>query len=230
MKEEKLLAQFLYPLFTLVYLGLLIWAVFLWFRGSSLSLAILFAVLVGLLYGNAVIGYGRFIGEGQLLLNMNQLRLLLNTILVPFLLLAALNQTRRFGVAIPGYLGLLVLLPLGIGMYQFLNRNMQAVDAGGTLRYVDGNGGIVIELLVTLAITAVFAFLIWRKAQWPWLYLAAIFMFLSTLLPLSSIGYLIFSTAEILLLLAFLLTEKALKDKNEPVPPGEQNEQQNRFD
>lgn len=209
------MAQFLYPLFTLVYLGLLIGAIFLWFRGSSLSLAILFAVLVGLLYGNAVIGYGRFIGEGELLLNMNQLRLLLNMILVPFLLVAALNQAQRFGVGVPGYLGLLVLLPLGIGMYQFLNRTMQAVDAGGTLRYVDVNGGIAVELLVTLGITAVFAFLIWRKVQWPWLCLAAIFMFISTLLPLNNITYIIISAAEILLLITFLFTEKELKDKNE---------------
>ena len=209
------MAQILYPLFTLVYIGLLIWAIFLWFRGSSLSLAILFAVLVSLLYGNAVIGYGRFIGEGDLLLNMNQLRLLLNVLFVPFLLVAALNQARRFGVGLPNYPGLLVLLPLGIGLYEFMNRNMQVVDAGGTLRYVDVNGGIAFELLVTLGITAVFAFLIWRKVQWPWLCLAALFLLVSTFLSLNNLTYIIISAAEILLLLAFLFTEQKLKDIEE---------------
>ena len=219
--KETLLAQILYPLFTLTYIALLIWAIFLWFRGSSLSLALIFALLVGLLYDNAVIGYGNFIGEGDLLLDMNKMRFLLQAIMIPFVFLAAADQARRFGVALVGnrwmqvVLGLLAVVFIGVGLVNFASLALEAVHYSGTLLYTDVNAGVPLVSIVSVLITAVFGLLIWRQGDWPWLFAGATLMLMSRIIPITFSSYVIASSVDIVLLLAFLFTEKELKDRQD---------------
>ncbi len=215
------MAQFLYPFYTLAYIGLLIWAIFLWFRGSSLALAIIFAIIVGLLYDNAVIGYGIYMGESELLLNMNKLRFLIHGVLTPLLILAALNQAKRFGIETAGKRWMQILfivvalIFIGLGLAEFSNIHMEPVYFSGTLRYVDTNSTPPIPSIVTIVITAVLGIVIWRKAKWPWLFAAAAVMFVGSAIPPSIVGPTIGSGAEIVLILGFIFTEKNLKDRNE---------------
>ena len=215
------MAQFLYPFYTVIYIGLLIWAIFLWFRGNSFALGVLFAVLVGLLYDNAVIGYGIFIGESDLLLNMNMLRFLLHAVITPLLILAALDQTKRFGVEtakkrwVQGFFGLMTLVLIGIGLAEFANIDLVPAYYGGTLRYVDSNVGPPIPSIITIVVIGILGIVIWRKGSWPWLFAGALFMFVGSAIPPSQVGPAVGSGSEIVLLLSFLFTEKALKDRNE---------------
>lgn len=215
------MAQFLYPFYTLAYIGLLVWAVFLWFRGSSLALAIIFAIIVGLLYDNAVIGYGIYMGESDLLLNMNKLRFLIHGVLTPLLILAALNQTKRFGVETAGKRWMQILfivvalILIGMGLAEFSNIQMEPVYYAGTLRYVDTNSTPPIPSIVTIVITAVLGIVVWRKAKWPWLFATAVVMFVGSAIPPSVVGPTIGSGAEIVLILGFIFTEKNLKDRNQ---------------
>lgn len=84
--------------FALAYLALLIWGLGLaarhgWWTPANLPLL----VVAALVYDNAALGLGRFIGEGPLLEALNYARYYIHAAITPLLVAWALHTLRRAG-------------------------------------------------------------------------------------------------------------------------------------
>ncbi|NJN54317.1 MAG: hypothetical protein HC804_05880 [Anaerolineae bacterium] len=212
------MAAILYPLYSLVYIGLFIWAIFLWFRQHSLTLVVLFAILGGLLYDNTVITVGQMIGTGEPLEMLNYGRYLIHVIVTPLLILAALDQTKRFGIQMAqakwmqAVLGILTLAMIVLGLAAVANIQLEPETFGGTLRYVDvSSSGPPIPAIVTILAVLVMGIAVWRHGRWPWLFAGALVMFLGSAVPPSVVGPIVGSSVEIVLLVSLLATEKHIQ-------------------
>jgi hypothetical protein len=208
------MAAILYPLYSLAFIGLLVWAIFLWFTQRSTALIILMATLAALLYDNVVITIGSLIGEGDLLLALNNGRYLIHALVTPLLIFAALNQAQRLGIRTAGKRGVQIaaaigiLLLIGLGLADFANDTLTPVWFMDTLRYASEGGGPPIPAIITIVVLMALGIAIWRQAGWPWLFAGSLIMFIGSAVPSSVAGPVVGSGAEIVLLAALLATEK----------------------
>ncbi|NAP01378.1 hypothetical protein FRY77_36155, partial [Halomonas sp. MG34] len=86
---------FLYTFYSLAYVALLAWSLsetparFRWSLRSFVHL-----VIIGLIFDNAVIASGKFIGEGEFLAFLNEMRYWFHAFITPNLVLYALGLLR----------------------------------------------------------------------------------------------------------------------------------------
>ena len=78
---------YIFSIFALVYVVVIIWGIVKHVKTAS---AILFVVILALIYDNTVLAVGHLIGEGEMLKALNYGRFLLHTVFTPFLILFSL--------------------------------------------------------------------------------------------------------------------------------------------
>lgn len=212
-----MLAAILYPLYSLAYLAMLIWAIFLWFNRRSFALLVMFAILIGLLYDNTVITIGNLLGESALLQTLNAGRFFIHALVTPLLILAALDQAKRFDIKtaqtkwMQAVLGTLTLGLIIMGLAEFSNLTLEPETFMGTLRYANPESGPPIPAIITIFVLMGIGIAIWRRASWPWLFAGAIVMFVGSAIPPSVVGPIVGSGVEVILLISLLATEKQLQ-------------------
>lgn len=208
--------------FALAYLVLLAWGLVLarrhgWWTPANLPLL----VLAALVFDNAVIGLGRFIGDGPFLEALNLSRFWVHAFVTPVLVAWALHTLRRAGFGFAQHRWFQVVsigaaLALTVLEYVVELRDLSIVprEEYGTLSYTSAEpptGPPIMVLIVALVLIVVGAML-WKKQGWPWLLGGALLMTAGSAveLPIESGAA---TNAFELILLTSIMATKAFQDR-----------------
>jgi hypothetical protein len=208
------MAAFLYPLFTVLNLGLLIWSFRLFQRNRSIYALSIMVVIAGLVYDNGVIALGWAIGEGSLLLEISRPRFLFHALLTPLFIVCALDMAARGGVGwaqrrsvqTAAWIAAFALIAFGV-FRQYLSLNLVPNTVWGVLRYTEAHTSPPIAAILTIIVMIGIGAALWRKTGFAWLCLGAVIMFLGAAVPTRIVGPSLGNAVEIVLCTALLMTE-----------------------
>ena len=216
-----MLSSQIYPLghiiLGLTELFLIGWSLRLWQQSKSLAMLVLPCLLLSTCYDNGILAVGQWIGQGELLYALSQLRFLLHYFVVPFFIVVGVELANRAGAGwvIPLTRGLAWVLAITLGLIdyssQYLNLSLVPEQFAGVLRYTAAStsGPPVVTIVSTLFILAIGIGLWVRfEGKWPWLALSSLLGLIGNAIPISQVGTLPGSTAEFILALGLLCTER----------------------
>lgn len=175
-------------LYGTVLLVCLIVAVRLWQSQRVLYLLLLTLTILALVYDNYVVGFGRFIGEGDLLQSLNLPRYLLHAFFTPLMIMVGFFLARNAGVqwarsnvALYIFGGITVaMIALGT-MVDVVNLDLEFAIQGDTMRYANAaSEGPPIPAIVSIILLIGCGISIWRNSRWVWLMVGAIVMFIAS--------------------------------------------------
>ncbi|MGM7679158.1 hypothetical protein [Microbacterium sp. A94] len=202
--------------FAIAYLVLLIWGIALTVRRGRLivsDLALL--VFAALVYDNAVIGLGSFIGESAGLEALNAVRYWLHALVTPMLVLVAWNVLVRAGVRWAktswATLGAIVITA-ALVTYEVIvgaaPAQLVAQHEYGTLSYSNENapGGPPLMVLFVAAALLVAGIYAWKRQGWPWLCIVTILMVIGSAIPFDFPSGAVTNAFELVLLVGVLAT------------------------
>ena len=213
----------LYLLFALAYLGLFIFML-LTIKRSGLAVLsnVLILVITPLIYDNTILGIGKWIGEGELLKNLNAARYWLHAIFTPLLIVFSLDVLRRARInwantSVAMWITVIyTLIAFLVELFTVvLGLTLKAETTFGVLKYSATNspsGPPVMILMVTLALLAASIFL-WKRTGWFWMFIGVALMLIGSLVDLPIESGAITNAFELILLTSLIWT-KYHQDKN----------------
>lgn len=176
--------QFLYNLYTLMFIGLSIWSVQLWWRTRSIGTLMTAALMIALLYENIVLALGTAIGHGPVLEVLSYGRFIGYAVFPPLLIISAVEMARRVGVRwamrpaarVVGWVAALALITLALGV-EVIGRELGPVVLNDVVRYMWVVKGVppIAVILMTFVMIGI-SVAIWRKVGYPWLLIGSIFL------------------------------------------------------
>lgn len=206
----------LYLCFAGAYLALLVWGVILLARrGRPTASDLVLLVVLGLVYDNAVLGFGVLIGEGAGLETANAARFWLHALLTPLLVLVAWSILVRAGVrwaVRPVTVGVSVLLTVALMSYETVvgaaGIALAPVREHGSLSYddTDAASGPPLMVLVVAAALLVAGIGVWIRQRWPWLAVVTVIMLIGSAVPIPIPSGAATNAFELILLVGILAT------------------------
>jgi len=208
-----------YLLFSIGYIGLLLWG--LKGLGNHAVLkwtTVIYLVVLALVYDNAVLAIGNWIGEGELLKTMNLLRYWLHAFMTPLLVLYSVGTLRESGmewakkkpitlIAILYTLAAIVV-EISLGLTNLQLHVRQEYDV---LSYVpaESNGPPIMILLVTAAMLIASAIL-WKMTGWAAFFFGVVIMTIGSAIPFPVESNAITNLFELVLLTSLMWTKRKL--------------------
>ena len=209
---------YLYLLFAALYAGLLI-MMLLSLRHSGIGVLsnVLILVILPLIYDNAILGIGKWIGEGEVLKNLNLARFWLHALLTPLLILFSLDVLRRAGVEWANKTSAL-LFAIAYTLIAFLvelftvvwDLSLKVEEKYGILSYTATNspsGPPIMIILVTLALL-VSSIILWKRTGWFWMFVGVALMLIGGMVDLPIKSGAITNTFELILLTSLVFTKR----------------------
>lgn len=177
--------SFGFGLLAIAHLALTAWIVRSWIVSRSPFAAPAAVVGAALVYENAVLAFGRLLGEGDLLLNLNRGRFVAHLLLTPTLLIPAFGALRRAGLrgmgggallaCVLAVAGALVLFP---SLHELPHLNLAPREEAGVLRYRNlGPGSPPWGAIVATFGALVCGIALAVARRWPWLAVGSVVMF-----------------------------------------------------
>jgi hypothetical protein len=222
------MSSLLYPAYAIACLFVL---GFGWrlFRGRPrASTAIVLLVASGVFYDNLILAVGALLGDlvepGDALLALSVPRFVLHQLVLPWLIYAAWEMARQAGHgwaarpwARPAAIVLsAVVMVAGIGT-RLAGLQLEPEVVDGVLRYVAvGTAGPPIVSIVSIGFVGVAGLVFWRRNRWPWVFLAAVAVFLAEAFPDEAVRRAIGSAFEILFLAVLVVTQRRLDAERLP--------------
>jgi hypothetical protein len=156
---------------------------------------LLLIVVYGLAYENIIISIGRFIGEGNVLLSLNWVRFAVHALFTPAMMISAFGMLKRSQVKFTNnkfwhsVICTLALALILLGSYEsILNIDLVPVMENGVLRYINDfefMKGPPLPAVLTIIVVLIFGIILWRKINWPYLFIGSAVMFITAALPSS---------------------------------------------
>ena len=209
---------YLYLIFAALYAGLLI-MMLLSLRHSGIGVLsnVLILVILPLIYDNAILGIGKWIGEGEVLKNLNLARFWLHALLTPLLILFSLDVLRRAGVEWANKTSAL-LFAIAYTLIAFLvelftvvwDLSLKIEEKYGILSYTATNspsGPPIMIILVTLALL-VSSIILWKRTGWFWMFVGVALMLIGGMVDLPVKSGAITNTFELILLTSLVFTKR----------------------
>ena len=149
-------------------------------------------VIAALIYDNAILGLGSFIGEGEALEGLNAMRYWLHAFITPLLVLVSWSLVRRTGVrwarqtwAIIGAVVITVALVVYEVIVGAASLRLVADHEYGILSYTDENApdGPPMMVLVVAVMILVASVYVWKNQRWVWLCIATVLMIAGSAIP-----------------------------------------------
>jgi len=175
----------------------------------------LLPVIVGLFYDNAILAIGRFIGEGNLLENLNIARYWIHAFFTPLLVLFAWKTLEQANfqwakktsirISVIVLTALLVLLELFMEVF---NLNIEAKWEYGVLSYssiAPSSRPPIMILVVSLVLLAA-SILIWMKQKWAWFFIGSLLMIIGSAIQWPIKSGAITNLLELILIISLLGT------------------------
>ncbi|MBW4618725.1 MAG: hypothetical protein KME17_04975 [Cyanosarcina radialis HA8281-LM2] len=208
------MAVFLYPIYTAIGITLMLWTLCTLQPGRiAETVLLLLFVIAGIIYDNSIVSLGWLIGEGPLLKFLNRLRFLFHNLLVPLLVVVAVNLARGAGVVwantqLADYSSwAIALLLMGFGVVaHLLHEELIPISFAGTVVYKP-KSCIPIPAILTTLLLAIAGIYIWQADRCFWVFAGTMLVFFSVSLPNRIASHLLSSVAEIGLMMMLLATE-----------------------
>lgn len=209
---------FLYPVLTIGYLALFIWS-FRSFRESFFwgTSWVLFIILA-LVYDNAVLSLGIWVGRSDLFEMLSLVRYLLHVLLIPTLVYVSHDILRRIRIEWSEYfvihavyhLYTFFLTVLGI-FTNFLWVEIVPKEVGGVMQYLPQQVQFPIVSMLVFIPLIISGYLVWKKMRWPILIFGVILTMIGGVLAfvLKLPGWA--AVFEFILMGSLVLTEQRLK-------------------
>lgn len=207
---------FLFFLYAIGYIFLFIWTILLAKRNRWLvSANVLILVILALLYENAVVTLGRYVGVGTILENLNGIRYWLHALFTPFLVLFALNTLQRAGVSwsknrlVQWIVSLLIVGLMGFEILtNVLGLELKSKWKYGVLSYENvQESGLPVMVMIVTALLLIASIIIWKKAHWPWFFVGTTLMIVGSFLTFLKSGAII-NGFELLLITSLVWTKR----------------------
>ena len=211
-------------LYALSHIALFRWALHLFLQHRHPATVPLLIVLFGLVYDNAVLAGGAWIGHGELLERLSVPRFFMHAFGTPLLMLSAVGLVQRSGVnwarsgMVVGGVAALTLAMIAVGVEaDMLQLDLVAKDPAGVVSY--GNASTVgppIAPLVTIVILITAGVIVWWHNGGPWLLAGAVAQ-----LAAAAIGdaiVIIGNLGELVLLAGLIVTDAKLSNSVEAIP------------
>jgi hypothetical protein len=206
--------------FALAQFALAVWAIVLFSRRRSLGAFVVALPIALLVWDNAVVAAGAWLGAGPLLIALSCPRFVGHALLTPIWILTGFEYARRVDVAwlrnrasvVVEWTLYVAMAGLGFVRSVVLLR-FEPVVQGDLFYYTNGGGfpGPPIPALVMVVVVIVSGALIWRRTGWPWMLGGGIAMFAAAAIPLSVSGFLASNAGEVALSAALVATERFLQ-------------------
>ena len=204
---ELILLLFAYPFFRL---------------SNNWAMIVLPIVLVSTIYDNLILWLGNWIGEGQLLENLSQVRFLLHYLAVPLLIVVAIELAYRSEAKWANKFSRISswLLAFGLAGYDIFNNfiglQLKPELFDNVLLYVSVSSQLsVITIIINIFVLLVGIGIWVRTKKWQWLFVGASIGMVGNAFPVSQAGTLPGSATEMILSLSLLLTQYHLEDDEE---------------
>ncbi len=182
---------------------------------NSLS-NVLVLVIIPLIYDNAILGVGSWIGEGQTLEVLNTARYWMHAIFTPLLIVFSLDVLRRarFNWAnTSAALWITVIYALAAVVVELitvvLDLSLKAETKYGVLSYSTTNspsGPPIMILMVTLALL-VASILLWKRTGWFWMFVGVALMLVGSMVDIPIESGAITNAFELILLTSLVMTK-----------------------
>jgi hypothetical protein len=208
--------------YALAHLALFGWALRLFLLHRHPATVPLLLVAFGLIYDNAILAGGAWIGHGELLERLSVPRFFMHAFGTPLLMLSALGLVQRSGVAwarnvvVAAGVAALTLAMIAVGAEADLLRlDLVAKEAAGVVSYGNASTeGPPVAPSVTIVVLIVAGVMVWRSNGGPWLLAGALAQFVAaaigdTIVIAGNLG-------ELALLAGLLLTDARLSTAAEP--------------
>lgn len=179
----------LFGLFTLAYIGIIIWGVRK--LGKTASTVILLTVL-GLIYDNLILAIGHLIGEGALLETLNYARFWIHALLTPTLILFSLFVLRDASIQFASRTWVTIVFVVGwiaatVVEYfvELRGLELSVQESYGVLSYAaseasSGPPPMILIVLVFLLIASIV--LVWKR-KWWWMLIGTVVMTIGSAIP-----------------------------------------------
>lgn len=207
----------IYLFFAFAYLVLFIFMIRNMRRYGINSLSnVLVLVIIPLIYDNAILGVGSWIGEGQTLEVLNTARYWMHAIFTPLLIVFSLDVLRRarFNWAnTSAALWITVIYALAAVVVELitvvLDLSLKAETKYGVLSYSATNspsGPPIMILMVTLALL-VASILLWKRTGWFWMFVGVALMLVGSMVDIPIESGAITNAFELILLTSLVMTK-----------------------
>jgi hypothetical protein len=191
----------------------------LWRKSDSIYPIFPLIVIGGIIYDNLIIGFGAYIGEGELLKALNVPRFVIHAFFTPLIMIFAIGVARRCGVgfaqgkAAHTIVCLIATAMVALGVYhEVIQLTMQAKAEDGTLRYINtALQGPPVPAIATIIVVMILAIFVWVKTKKPWYFLGTLLMFF--LAPMASKFVWAGNLGEIFMNLGSIFGEKTAQQK-----------------
>lgn len=208
-----------YLLFAASYIILLAWGSSTGHRFFTWS-SVVYLVTIGLFYDNAVMGIGKWIGEGFLLESLNAFRYWSHAFLTPLLVLYSVGVLRESGIQWAKRIWMTISAVLITTLLIIIEIWLEAsklvlvpVEEYGVLRYVSthsSSGPPVMIILVTMVLL-IASIIVWKKTKWKWFFIGTIIMTGGSLIPIEVNSSAITNGFELFLMWTLIWTKKQIE-------------------
>jgi len=163
----------------------------LWRKSNSIYPIFPLIVIGGIIYDNLIIGFGAFIGEGELLKMLNAPRFVIHAFFTPLIMIFGFGVARRSGVGFAQsrnwHLAICIFTTLMVflGIYEeLIKMNLVPIAENGTLRYKNSPSSPPIPAIMTIIVAMVMGIFVWLKTKKPLYFFGTLLMFIFA--PLAS--------------------------------------------
>ena len=209
-------------LYALAHIALFGWALRLFLQHRHPATVPLLIVLFGLIYDNAVLAGGAWIGHGEVLERLSVPRFFMHAFGTPLLMLSALGLVRRSGAdwarrgVVAGGLVALTLAMIAVGVEADLLRlDLVAKEPAGVVSYGNAStAGPPIAPVATIVVLIAAGMVVWRRNGGLWLLAGAVAQLVAaaigdTIVIAGNLG-------ELALLAGLIVTDARLSNSLEP--------------
>jgi hypothetical protein len=207
----------LFFMYMVAYIALFTWGIFLaknnrWITASNVVLL----VVAGLLYDNAIVAVGRYIGEGSILKNLNIARFWIHAFFTPLLVLFAWNILKRADIKwaqkpLAKYGAIFVFFCLVILelFTETLGLKVEAKWEYGVLSYdsIEKSTSPPIMVIIVTAILLLTSLIIWWKQKWIWFFIGTLMMTIGSAVPIPVKSGAIVNGFELVLIVSLMATK-----------------------
>jgi hypothetical protein len=187
-------------------------------KSRSPYLAFPILVIAALVADNWIVGFGKFIGEGSLLMFLNSIRFVTHAVFTSFGMIFAFGILKRIGIGfaqnktIHAAVCIFASIVTALGIYMDVYKlQLLFKEENGTMRYVnDGFHLPPIPAIITIIFFMIAGLIVWVKTKSPWVFIGSLIMFI-----LAPIGFrmpILGNIGEIAFVGAMIFGEKTAQD------------------
>lgn len=215
-----------YAVYAVAQAALAVWAFILYRRRSSAAALTLLLPIAAVVYDNALVALGSWIGAGPTLEALSVPRFLGHALLTPIWTVTALLFALRVGaftrrhrsVVRVAWVLYAALVVIGL-IHSVLLFSFELVRQGDIVYYTNGGGlpGPPIPSITMLLVVLACSVVVLQRTRWPWMLAGSAFMFAAAVVPTELVGFAVSNSGEVALAAALVATEAFLQRRGSAV-------------